>query len=277
MGCVHAACTGAIPTRRRHAVVWQRYARLQGRRLRQLPDQDRCRLSCTQLSVAAGRQQRSKSGRFRSGNRLVVRGGLQSRSRRANGAHDVSLYYYTYEDLQATVAGTGGGIVVDNVGQVDGWGIEGSVQWIVNDNIDLYVAGAYADTEVNDAEPLCDGLSDCNGKPLAYVPEFSGSAVFEVHHPFADGEMRYTAEVFGQTETHGGLLGLSEAENDAYYDLTLRAGYEATAGWSVVAYVENVTDEEYFDGVAEGSGMLPAHWFGPSRGRTAGLRMSWDF
>ncbi len=190
---------------------------------------------------------------------------------------DLSVYYYTYEDLQVTVPGVGGGIVVDNVGSVDGWGIEGSIQWIINDNVDLYLAGAWADSEVSDAESLCDGDSACNGESLAYVPEFSGSAVLELHHPYADGQLRYTAEVFGQSETHGGLLALSEAKNDAYYDLTLRAGYEAVAGWSVFGYVENVTDEIYFDGVAEGSGPIVAHWFGPSRGRTFGVRMSWDF
>ncbi len=190
---------------------------------------------------------------------------------------DLAGYFYTYEDLQVNVTGTGGGIVVDNVGQVDGWGIEGSVQWILNDYADLYVAAAWADSEVNDAEALCDGDSACNGQSLYYVPEFAGSAVLELHHPFADGELIYTAELFGQTETHGGLLALDEGENDGYADVTLRAGYRAAAGWSVIGYVENVTDEEYFDGVAEGSGILPAHWFGPNRGRTFGVKMRWEF
>ena len=32
-----------------------------------------------------------------------------------------------------------------------------------------------------------------------------------------------------------------------------------------------------YDGVAEGGGILPAHFFGPSRPRTVGLQVSWDF
>jgi iron complex outermembrane receptor protein len=60
-------------------------------------------------------------------------------------------------------------------------------------------------------------------------------------------------------------------------DLTLRGGFRATSGWSAIAYVENVTDEVSYDGVAEGGGILPAHFFGPSRPRTVGLQMSWNF
>ncbi len=58
-----------------------------------------------------------------------------------------NVYYYTYEDLQVNVPGTSGGIVVDNVGKVDGWGLEGTLEWIATDNLDLYLAGAYGDTE----------------------------------------------------------------------------------------------------------------------------------
>jgi iron complex outermembrane receptor protein len=190
---------------------------------------------------------------------------------------DVAAYYFTYEDLQVTVGGLGGGIVVDNVGEADGWGLESTLQWIVSENVDVYLAGAWADSEVNDAAALCDGDSACDGQPLHYVPEWSGSAVLELHHPFGDGELVYTAEVFGQTETYGGLLQLDEAENDAYADLTLRFGYRAADGWSAIGYAENVTDEEYFDGVAEAGSMLPAHWFGPARGRTLGLKLNWEF
>jgi iron complex outermembrane receptor protein len=189
---------------------------------------------------------------------------------------DVATYYYTYEDLQVTVGGVGGGIVVDNVGEADGWGIEATLQWILSDYVDLYLAGAWADSEVNDAEALCGGDTACDGQPLHYVPDWSGSAVVEVHHPFGEGEMLYSTELYGRTETYGGLLQLPEAENDGYVDVTLRLGYRANSGWSAVAYLENATDEEYFDGVAESGSMLPAHWFGPVRPRTAGVKMSWD-
>ncbi len=188
-----------------------------------------------------------------------------------------NVYYYTYEDLQVNVPGTGGGIVVDNVGKVDGWGFESTLEWIATDNIDLYLAGAYGDTEAKKAEALCDGDSACDGKPLPQVPKYSGSAVVNLHFPSRNGDIVFSSELYGQSRTYGGLLQLNEAVNNAYVDLTLRGGFRATSGWSVIAYCENVTDEVSYDGVAEGGDILPAHFFGPSRPRTVGLQMSWDF
>ncbi len=189
----------------------------------------------------------------------------------------LNTYYYTYENLQVTVPGTGGGIIVDNVGKVDGWGAETTLQWVASDNIDLYLAGAYGDSEVKQAEALCDGSNACDGQPLPQVPKYSGSAIVNAHFPTRDGQITFSAEVYGQSRTYGGLQQLSEAVNDAYADLTLRGGFRASAGWAVIAYVENVTDEVFYDGVAEGGSAIPAHYFGPSRPRTVGVQMSWDF
>jgi iron complex outermembrane receptor protein len=188
-----------------------------------------------------------------------------------------NAYYYTYEDLQVNVPGTGGGIVVGNVGKVDGWGYETTVEWIAHEYVDLYLAAAYANSEVNQAEALCDGDPACDGEALPQVPKYSGSAIAEFHYPLRDGEITVSSELYAQSRTYGGLLQLQEAINGTYYDLTLRGGYRATSGWSAIAYLENVTDQVYYDGVAEGGATLPAHYFGPSRPRTYGVIVTWDF
>ncbi len=190
---------------------------------------------------------------------------------------DMNAYTYNYKDLQVTVPGTGGGIIVDNVGEVDGWGVEGSMQMIISDNLDLFLSAAWADSEVAKAQALCDDTDDCEGKALPQVPEFSYSAVLRGELPSANGSWIGSIELVGQTKTYGGLLGLKEAENDGYIDMAVRAGYRSQDGWSAVAYVENVTDEIYYDGSAEGSGILPAHYFGISRPRTMGMKVSWEF
>jgi iron complex outermembrane receptor protein len=89
--------------------------------------------------------------------------------------------------------------------------------------------------------------------------------------------VRANAEAFGQTETFGGLLRLAEARNEGYVELAFRVGYEADAGWSVYGYVENVTNALYYTGAEEGGGPIPAHFIGPSRPRTFGVRMSYSF
>ncbi len=190
---------------------------------------------------------------------------------------DGNVYYYTYRDLQVVVPGVGGGILVDNVGVVKGWGVEGSAQTAFGEYVDLLLTGAYADSEVTEAAALCDGTLACEGQPMPAVPKFSGSAVLRLTAPLGPGAVKASAEIFGQTVTYGGLLRLPEARNDGYAELALRLGYQADAGWSIIGYVENVTNVLYYSGAAEGSGILPAHYFGPSRPRTFGVRMTYDF
>lgn len=190
---------------------------------------------------------------------------------------DANVYYYTYKDLQVIVPGVGGGILVDNVGKVKGWGVEGSATAPLGEYFDLMISGAYADSDVTDAQALCDGTLACEGQPQPTVPKFSGSAVLRMTAPLGAGAVKASAEIFGQTDTYGGLLRLAEAKNDGYAEVALRLGYAAEAGWSIMGYVENLTNVLYYTGSAEGSGILPAHYFGPARPRTFGVRLTYDF
>ncbi len=153
---------------------------------------------------------------------------------------DSNIYYYTYRDLQSTVPGVGGGILVENVGSVKGWGVEGSIDTALTRNFDLLINGAYTNSEVTDAQALCDGTLDCEGQPLAAAPRFSGSAVLRFTAPAGPGAVRANAEIFGQTETFGGLLRLDEGRNPGYADLSFRVGYEANAGWTIFGAVLRV-------------------------------------
>jgi len=98
-----------------------------------------------------------------------------------------------------------------------------------------------------------------------------------MNYPLGSGAIRGSAEVAGQTKTYGGLLKPDYAVNDAYADLSLRIGYAAEAGWSIMGYVENVTDALYYDGVSEGGNFIPAHYIGPSRPRTFGVILTYEF
>lgn len=186
-------------------------------------------------------------------------------------------YYYDYEDLQVTVGGQGGGILVENIGKVDGWGVESTFNLIVSDYLDLYLSGAWADTEANDVQAACDDLDICEGNSLPELPEFSYSAVLEGHLPGDRGEWIARAELYGQTRTGGGLEHDPAGKQDGYDDLTLRAGFRAHSGWEVVGYVENVTNELYYDLTVPESGIIVAHHVGPSRPRTFGVKLGWTF
>ncbi|MFM8356209.1 MAG: TonB-dependent receptor [Gammaproteobacteria bacterium] len=192
---------------------------------------------------------------------------------------EVSAYFYNYKDLQTVVQGNGGGILVDNIGDVDGFGIEGSVNLILNDYLDLYLAGAWAGTEANDVQAACNAedVNSCEGNALPELPELSWSAVVQGHYPVAGGEWIARYELFGQSETGGGLEQDPAGELDGWTESALRAGFRASSGWEVLAYIENLTDEEYWDAAVPLGEILPAHYFGPSRPRTVGVSINWTF
>lgn len=190
---------------------------------------------------------------------------------------DANVYYYTYKDLQQTIVGTGGGILVENIGDVDGWGVEGSIDADLGPYLGVQLSGAYTGTDATNVQDLCDGSDACEGKSLQQVPKFSGAAVVRADYPFGPGNLHAAAEFAAQTKTFGGPAHLAEAVNPGYHDLSLRVGYIASAGWSVIGYVENVTNELYYTGSEESGGIIPAHFIGPSRPRTFGVRMSYEF
>lgn len=205
---------------------------------------------------------------------LGVKGSFADR----RGLLTANVYYYDYEDLQVIVPGVGGGIRVDNAGKVKGWGVEGTLQLVLGENWDVYLAGAWADSEATEVEDaLCGGSDECEGNRLANQPELSYSATLEGAFPTGPGELFGRLELFGQTKTYGGQTLNPVFANPAWTELALRAGYRANSGWDIAAYVENLTDEKYFDATSEDSGILPGHYVGPSRPRTIGVRLGWEF
>ena len=190
---------------------------------------------------------------------------------------DANVYYYTYKDLQQSITGTGGGIVVDNIGSVKGWGIEGSIDTDIGEYFGLLLSGSYTGTEATGVQSLCDDTDDCEGLSLQQVPKLAGAAILRMNIPMGAGSLYGAAEIVAQTKTYGGTLHLAEGVNPGYHDAAIRLGYKADAGWSVIGYVENVTNELYYTGSEESGSIIPAHYIGPSRPRTFGVRMSYEF
>ena len=186
---------------------------------------------------------------------------------------DVVGYFYTYEDLQLVIPEAGGSRV-DNVGQVEGYGIEASAQIMLHPRADLFLTATLQNTDIIDGNPLC---SDCVGNRLPGQPNFIQSGVLRLNQPYQSGEFVSYIEWRGQSETFGGIDNITEARNDGYVDVTLRVGYESDNGWHITAYAENLFDEVYYDATNEGGGIQPHTFVGPSRPLTIGVRFGARF
>lgn len=190
---------------------------------------------------------------------------------------DLNAYYFDYEDLQVVIEGPGGGIRVDNIGEVAGWGLEATLEMILGQNWDLFVSAAWANSEMTSVQELCDEEDSCEGNGLPDLPEYSFGVVLQGNFPVSTGEWISSIEAFGQAKTFGGFSRNPMFRNDGWEEVAIRAGYRSNNGWELVAYLENAFDTLYFDGVIEDEGILPGTTYGPSRPRTLGLRLNMSF
>ncbi len=136
-----------------------------------------------------------------------------------------------YEDLQVTVPGTGGGIIVDNVGKVDGWGLETTVEWVASDNIDLYLAARTATAKSKRPKRCATAARSATGSRCRRCRNIRAPAIVNLRiSPRATATSSSAPNCTASRRTYGGLQQLSEAVNDAYVDVTLRGGFPRGGG-----------------------------------------------
>jgi len=206
----------------------------------------------------------------------------------ANGtvAIDLTAFMYDYENLQVNYYDQGA--KVDNVGQVDGKGVEGSVQWLINENWDFLLAAGWLKTEAHELQKVCDGavgpdgLPDgdpdgCEGNRLYWAPEFMGSVVLTADYPFGSGRVITNLEGFWESERGGSYSDLPWQTLPTSTEWNLRVKYQSANNWNLMAYVENLTDEMNYAGIQYNAGITPDWLVGPNRPRTAGIRFGYYF
>ncbi|WOH36724.1 TonB-dependent receptor [Thalassotalea fonticola] len=193
---------------------------------------------------------------------------------------NVAYFNYVYEDLQMIIFESGSQLV-KNVGEAENQGIEMDMRWTPGDNWDIRVAGAWMDSEITEEIEEGDGTV---GNKLPMAPDFSGSIITTYMYPLTDGELSLIAQWVFQDDVYGGPGNYETAKVDAWNELGLRATYASNSDWNVSLYVDNVTDESYFERGWENADADNLNGFGlvntfvwPSKPRTVGISFDMDF
>jgi iron complex outermembrane receptor protein len=189
----------------------------------------------------------------------------------------LSAYYYNYEDLQSVIIEVGKAFV-ENIGEVDGYGVELDLRAAVNDNWDVFLGTAWSETDISDlpldvcAEP---SGSDCDGNRLAFNPEWTVSGGINAHYPLNGGEVFAGLDFTWQDEFYSSFENSDLDVVDSAGFVTFRTGWNSEQNWNLTVYVENVFDEESFAarGASDGINVNVA----PSYPRTAGVDISYSF
>ena len=200
----------------------------------------------------------------------------------------VNAFFYDYEDLQA-LFGVGPRVIVDNIGQVDGTGIEFDVTTALTDNINLRVGGSWFDSEATNVQAFCANgefvtgdIDSCEGNSIPWAPEYTAFAVLNTSFPTANGEIFGNLAWSWEDDYRGDWPDESDIfQNiDALNQTDIVVGYRQD-NWRITGYVENVFDGVWYDGnYADDQDafiIFSQHAFGPSRPRTAGVRFGYDF
>jgi iron complex outermembrane receptor protein len=188
--------------------------------------------------------------------------------------------------------------VVTNIDEVEIYGAEIDFAWAFNEYLTFSGGYGFIDTEIeeNKNRPYTEG------NDLPYAPEASGALSLDFRAPvFGDLEWstRLDYQYVGATWFHTvqenqtqnfftdlsdiyGVPGFgfgpsdySRTERDDYWTMNLRGGISGE-NWSIIAWSNNVTDEDYLEEV------IPAPEFGgsfnhDSAGRVSGVDFTYNF
>jgi iron complex outermembrane receptor protein len=188
--------------------------------------------------------------------------------------------------------------VVTNIDEAEIYGAEIDFAWALSEYLTLSGGYGYIDTEIKDNK----NRPYTEGNELPYAPESNAALSLDFKMPiFGDFDMLVRADYqyVGETWFHtvqenttqnfftdlSGVYGVpgfgfgpseySRTKRDSYGTVNLRAGI-SNEQWSIVAWSQNVTDEDYLEEV------IPAPEFGgsfnhDSAGRVSGVDISYSF
>ncbi|MCR8922853.1 TonB-dependent receptor [Dasania sp. GY-MA-18] len=199
-----------------------------------------------------------------------------------DGSMQLNLAYFTYKytDLQLIIFESGASLV-KNLGEAETEGVEMDVNWAPGERWSIRAAAAWMDTEITEEIEAGDGSK---GNKLQMAPDFSGSIITTYTVPVEKGEVYVTGTYIYQGEVFGGPGNFQSAKVDEWEQIDLRFGYRSYDEWSVTLWIENITNEEYFERGWENADEDNTGGYGvvnslvwPNRPRTAGVTFDMKF
>jgi len=196
-----------------------------------------------------------------------------------------NIFYYEYEDLQIAFAEPGSPLTrVGNIGEVEGFGFEGTANTALTEHVTLQVGVSWLDTEVSGYQPICDpiGTDACEGEPLDGVPEWTFFGALRAAYPVENGEWIGSLIYTEEDGTFNNINRSLSTKNSGVKDAQLSVGFRSDDSWSLKVYVENLTDEDGFDGLIgtntfDGASNYAVTGVNAARPRTMGVRFGYEF
>jgi iron complex outermembrane receptor protein len=181
---------------------------------------------------------------------------------------DGDVFYLDYSDIQQSDQ-DGAGFYIGNAASARSYGVETQFSLRVLDRLSLRGGVGYVNAKYDDFGARSDN-------ELARAPKWTGSLSAELNLPAGDaGSFVLMPEVAYRDANYVDSANTELFRQQANTVVNVRAGFESTAGWSVIGWVRNLTDERYTLG---GFSVAPiVHAVTISAPRTYGVDLRWSF
>ena len=161
-----------------------------------------------------------------------------------------SLYQIDWEDIQVSQFDSQNisiFTIVDNGGDAEITGLEMDMVWAATDNLTVFGAMSYNETELVRVDPGFSFVVQDEGRPLPLTPEFQGNLRARYYWEMSGGKEgffqlggKYSGEALNSivdTTTEPNTM------QDSYVIMDASVGLTTDTGWGVELYVSNLTDE----------------------------------
>lgn len=171
---------------------------------------------------------------------------LQDGLLRING----TVYWIDWKDIQVSQFDSQNIsvlTVVDNGGDAEIQGMEVDFAWALTENLTIYGAASYNDTELTSVDPGFAIVVQDEGNPLPLTPEFQGNLRARYTWTMAAGMDAYW-QLSGKyaDEALNSIVDTPEEPNtyqDSYAIFNGSVGLNSPDGWGAELYVRNLSDE----------------------------------
>lgn len=181
---------------------------------------------------------------------------------------DGDVFYLDYSDIQQSDQ-DGAGFYIGNAASARSYGVETQFSFKVLDQLSLHGGLGYVDAKY-------DEFGARSGNELARAPKWTGSLGAELDFPVGDaGSFVLMPEVAYRGANYVDSANTELFRQEANTVVNVRAGFESKAGWSVVGWVRNLTDERYTLGGFSVAPIVQAVTISPPR--TYGVDFRWSF
>jgi iron complex outermembrane receptor protein len=164
---------------------------------------------------------------------------------------NANVFYAMYDDIQQIVipsGGTGTSFPINNIGEVDVYGLEVEVQWSPIDNLNVFANLGMQESDFGsvDANSPPGGLNGNASKTdeLPSNPQFQGKIGFDYTVPVSDMvEFFYGLDAFFSDDYFSESRNLVEIDSYTRINGFLGIG-DPDRSWQIVLSGRNITDEE---------------------------------